>query len=405
MRYRTGVIYRFLISLALMPLMWFAWRKRSLTHARFGLIPATPDVPHLWIHGASNGELAAARPLIHAMLCDPQRHILITCNSASALEMLTGWNLPRVRCALAPLDLRWAVGQVLDRANVTGYIGIEAEFWPNRFDLLGQRGLPICLVGARLSQNTARRLQRVGFAKSMIIDALDLVSPQDAQSAQRFADLGLEPAQIGPLTDLKTMYVPADPDPRLHDMAAHYPKGATILAASVHVGEDIMVASAFVEAQKLRPDLRLILAPRHPDRIGPLLAWLKDQKIAYAQHSQDEVPDATTQITVADTLGEMALWYDLADLCFVGGSLVEAGGHTPFEPLGHGCRVVHGPLVSNFAQTYADLDSAGTTQCVQTAQELSIIMSRPFEPAPLSGHAPADLKALCAALDGRLSPR
>ena len=125
-------------------------------------------------------------------------------------------------------------------------------------------------------------------------------------------------------------------------------RASTVLAASTHEGEDEAIVQGFAAARATRPDLRLILAPRHPRRGPRIAALLERAGLAHATRSAGEVPGPDSAVYLADTMGEMALWYRLAGITFVGGSLVDAGGHTPFEPAGAGSAILHGPHVGNF---------------------------------------------------------
>jgi len=301
--------------------------------------------------------------------------LLITVNSASAHRMVTGWNMQRITVCYAPFDLRWVIRRILRRFKVLAYVGIEAEFWLNRFDILHKSGVPVTLVGARLSAKSSAKIQRLRIAQTVLSRSISFVSPQDEGSAKRFQEIGLQERLIGPVLDLKELYQPPPKLPQNAVLSVAYPRSTTILAASVHVEEDVLVAQAFAKAHQENPALRLIIAPRHPDRIDPLLAWLTASDLPLVRHSLGEVATANTVITLADTLGEMARWYDLAGLCFVGGSWVDKGGHTPFEPIAHGCLVLHGPSTFNFEQTYKKLDADGVTQQIETPEQLVVLLN------------------------------
>ena len=166
-----------------------------------------------------------------------------------------------------------------------------------------------------------------------------------------------------------------------------FPRAQTLLAASTHAGEEELLLDAFVSARRHQPDLRLILAPRHPRRRDSIEAALAARGIAFATRSRGQTARADTQAYLADTMGEMPLWYAAAGLCLVGGSLENHGGHTPFEPAACGAAILHGPHVSNFAAAYAALDHAGGARQVDDAAQLASAL------VALSGDAAAQ-KAL-----------
>jgi 3-deoxy-D-manno-octulosonic-acid transferase len=358
------LFYRLLITLALLPLMLFTWRKGSLTPARFGFGSPASATLRIWLHAASNGELASARPLIDALLAHPHVTLVITVNSLSAKILGDDWHLPRTDICLAPFDLRWALRRFIRNWSVTSYVGLEAEFWPNRFSTLRASNSPNALVAARLSEKS------VGLVTKLALNHIDWVAPQDARSRERFALLKLDEAKLAPIVDLKSLFVP-NTHARSIDIAPLYDPAITIFAASVHSGEDIKVVEAFAVAKAARPDLHLIIAPRHPQKIDALLTSLGKNGLQYVQFSKVQTRTRDTDITVADTLGDMSLWYPLADLCFVGGSLLPIGGHTPFEPMQFETALIHGPHVTNFSDIYAQLDASGGAKLVANQDELA----------------------------------
>lgn len=325
----------------------------------------------LWLHGASNGELAAARPLIEALLADPELPLLVTTNTLTARTMVEGWQHPRITARLAPFDSRPVLRRFLATHDPRALLTVENELWPNRLVLMEARGLPTAVVAARLSESSARRWARLPGLAQQLLASLTLLSAQDSESAARFAVLGLPPEASAPPLALKPMAAPAPPDPQtLAALAPAFSRPDTILAASTHEGEEAQVLEAFVAARLLRPALRLILAPRHPHRSGEVAALIAATGLGFATRSAGEAP-GETPIYLADTMGEMSLWYSLAGICFTGGSLVDKGGHTPWEPLHFGCALLHGPSCHNQRAAFAALDAAGAALPVSDATALA----------------------------------
>lgn len=365
------ILYRLLLSLAapliLLRLLLARPASAAAHPGRWALLAerlgggAIPDGPRpagrrLWLHGASNGELASARALIETLRAqDPALPVLVTTNSTTARAMVAGWGLPGLQVALAPLDLRWVLRRFLARWQPGALVMVENEFWPNRLDMAARRGLPVLAVGARISARSARRWGKLPGLARRLLAAITYLSPQDQGSARAFAALGLDGARIGPVFNLKAA-VHAQPDAAaLAELAPAFPRALTLLAASTHPGEEAIVLEGFGQALRADPRRRLILAPRHPAR-GPEIARLiAAQGLGFRQRSLGAPPDADRPVYLADTLGEMPLWYALAGVSFVGGSLRDHGGHTPYEPAAQGSAILTGPHVANAAEAYATL--------------------------------------------------
>lgn len=316
------------------------WRERLVLDAGPGPAP-------IWLHAASVGELTSARTIIQALADDPG--ITITTNSITGRDLARGWGLP---ARLAPFDAPGPMDRFLAAARPRLQLTVEGEFWPVRAARLADAGIPQAMIGARMSARSAARWARLPGLIAPILARITALSAQDAGSQARLLSLGLNPAAVLPLLDLKLLgpaAITAPPPSPCRDQ--------TFLAASTHPGEDAPILDAFVAARAVLPGLRLILAPRHPQRGDDIAALMTARGLTPARRSQG-APDAVP-VLLADTLGEMPRWYDRAGLCLTGASLVDLGGHTPWEPAAHACAILHGPQVTNFADSYARLDSAG----------------------------------------------
>ncbi len=375
------LIYRLLL-IVLTPVvaLRFAWallRGRETLAGlkqRIGLCarPA-PGERIVWIHGASLGELTAARALIDRLLqrTDSGLALLVTCNSHSARAMALGWSLPRVHVCLAPLDAPLIVRLFLSRWRPMAMITLENELWPARTIIAARQAIPVIVVAGRLSQRSAAMWKRTGPLARRVMGAISLVLPMDRENGARYLELGLSTARLGEPVNLKGGVRLAPPEPaQLQRLQRVFRRADTILAASTHTGEDEIVLRAFAQAHRANGALRLILAPRHPERAAAVARMIDETGLRWSLRSAD--PDAAQQPTVylADTLGEMALFYSLAAMTFVGASLVPRGGHTPVEPVQFASAVVHGPHVENHALAYGALAEAGACIAVEDADGL-----------------------------------
>jgi len=353
--------------------------------------------PRLWLHGASLGELAAARKLAETALSrDPALRLIVTANSVTGRDAVRGWGHARIEARLAPLDYGAPLTAFLGRWQPEGLITVETEIWPNRFRACARRGIPVALVGARLSETSARRLRwlgRRGLAR--LCAAISYLAAQDEASEARFRALGVAPSAIGPRLLLKggAGAPPAD-EAELARLARALPRATTVLAASTHEGEEEIVLEAFRRARADLPALHLVLAPRHPERGDAVARAIEAAGLAVARRSQGDPPRADA-VYLADTLGEMGLWYRLAGITFLGGSLVPRGGHTPFEPVACGTALLHGPHIANNAAAFAALARGGGALPVSGAGDLSAaIVALARQPERAEQMAEAGARAL-----------
>ncbi|MCG6901083.1 MAG: 3-deoxy-D-manno-octulosonic acid transferase [Rhodobacter sp.] len=372
------ILYRLTITalapLVLALLIWRVARGREtwgdLAQRLGGGAETGGDGSAIWVHGASNGELTSARRLIEGLRRqNPARAMVVTTNTTTARDLVRGWQMPSVTARLAPLDYRPVLARFRRHWQPAVLIVLENELWANR--IVTARA-PVAVVAARMSARSARRWAFAGGLMRRVLANVSYLSAQDAASAQRFVSLGLETARAGPVISLKPgIEMAAPPAGLLANYRNVFTREDTILAASTHAGEDQTVLAAFARARAERPALKLIVAPRHPHRAPDIAALIAAAGLPFARRSQGADPDAETAVYLADTLGEMPLWYALAGVCFVGGSLVDKGGHTPFEPALAGSSIVHGPHVANFAPVYTTLDAAGAAVAVSGVDDLA----------------------------------
>jgi 3-deoxy-D-manno-octulosonic-acid transferase len=209
-----------------------------------------------------------------------------------------------------------------------------------------------------------------GLARALL-GRFTLLTAPDAAAAAKLRSLGADAARVAVLGSLKrgAERLPVDTE-ALGALRGAFATRPLWLAASTHPGEDTVVAKAHLQIMAALPGAALILAPRHPHRAGAIRAEVEGMGLSVAQRSLGEVPGAA-DVYLADTLGEMGLWFDLAPIAFVGGSLVAVGGHNAYEPALHGTAILHGPDVANFADLYQRLDQAGAALTVTDAATMA----------------------------------
>lgn len=363
------ILYQLLMALALPVLLAHQalFGARGALGERLGLGPAPMPGLRLWLHAASVGEVTSARWVIEALVAArPGLQVLVTTNTATGRAQVQRWALPGVTAALAPFDSAGAAGRVLDRWRPQALVIVENELWPARLRAADNRGVPVLVIGARISARSARRWAALAGLIRPLLEGIDWVSAQDAESLARLQALGLPAQAAGPVMALKSIAT-SPPEQAQSPFPPPARRAETLLAASTHEGEEGPVLDAYLASGRFS---HLILAPRHPQRGEALAGMLKARGIRFAQRSKGEVPGPGTQVYLADTLGEMAHWYAMAGATVIGGSFAARGGHTPWEPARQGSAILHGPSLHNFAAPFAALDRAGGAIAVSDVADL-----------------------------------
>ncbi len=359
------LIYVILLPLLVLGRVWAVLRGRESWGDLWTRLrgPAVPPGA-IWVHGASVGEVASAKPIIEAL---SDRPLLVTVNTTTGRDRVASWGMAHVTATLAPLDFAHVARR--KTAQASALIVLENELWPMRMLAAHAADLPVVMLGARMSDRSARAWGRFAGVAADMLGPVDLVVPQDAGSARNLVALGVSSDRMLAPVTLKAAYVAKTRE--LPAEAQEFDRKRTVLAAATHAGEEEIVLDAFRTALETRPDLRLILAPRHPERGAALCDLIAAKGFTATQRSASQEP---AQIYLADTLGEMPFWYRVAGVVFVGGSLVDKGGHTPFEPIAYGCPLLHGPSVRNFADIYGPLDAGNGAVAVAGSDDLASAM-------------------------------
>ncbi len=317
---------------------------------------ARPQVPLIWLHGASVGELASVLPLIK-FITDRGIAMLVTSGTVTSGELAED-RLPNgVIHQFVPLDVPRYVRGFLDHWRPDLALFVESDLWPNLIIETSERGVPLILVNGRLSERSLQRWRYLPNSIVNLLQRLDLCLARTPADAMRFGELGA--SHIVTTGDLK-LDVPAPPAEPVKLLALKDAIGArpVIAAASTHPGEETAMIEAHAQLRSVFPGLLTLIAPRHPDR-GPAIAEIAASAGLQANlRSRGELPSPATEIYVADTLGELGIVYRLAPAVFVGGSLVRHGGQNPIEAAKLGSAILHGPHVWNFAEIYSALDQA-----------------------------------------------
>lgn len=340
---------------------------------RFGV--ASIDRPEgllVWFHAASVGESLSILELVRRLGDQrPDLNFLITTGTVTSANLLAGRLSKAAIHQFVPVDVRPFVRRFLAHWKPDLAVWTESEIWPALIYEADAAKVPMLLINARISKTTNEGWRWFpGFAKSLL-RRFKYVLVQDDLTAKNMQRLGMPKDRIEVTGTLKegSAALPHDEAERVR-FAQTLAGRPVWLAASTHPGEEEMVAKAHKQAARSAQRLLLIIAPRHPERGAEIAKTLRDKGFEVAVRSDGDMPEASTQIYLADTLGEMGLWYRIAPVSFLGGSLVEIGGHNPFEPAALGSAIIHGPHVFKVADIYERLAEVGATVEVKSVKEL-----------------------------------
>ncbi|WP_456767710.1 3-deoxy-D-manno-octulosonic acid transferase [Bradyrhizobium sp. USDA 3650] len=328
-----------------------------------------PHGPLVWIHGASVGEVLAAAALIER-LRDLNLRILLTSGTVTSAAIVAKRFPPDVIHQYVPYDSPRYVARFLDHWKPSLALFIESDLWPNLILAGAARRVPMVLINGRMSPRSFPRWRRMQGTISALLSRFDICLAQSKTDAERFAALGGRDVVTTGNLKLDVPAPPADPA-KLERLMATTRGRPIIVAASTHPGEEEMLVAAHRSLSGFFPQLLSVIVPRHPDRGSSITGLITASGLKPALRSRDELPTAATDVYVADTMGELGLFYRLSDIVFMGGSLIHHGGQNPIEAIKLGAAIVHGPHVFNFADVYEALDHSGGARQADT-QELLI---------------------------------
>lgn len=367
-RAEVRVLYDRLLGLAALALALPRFREHRERLGRYPdeLVERLRGGEVLWLHNASVGELLAARPLLARLRGSlPQWRIVLSTTSFAGRELGRGF-AEADGAVLLPLDAPACVRRALDALRPSLFVFSETEIWPNLLLALAERRVPALLVSGRVSRRAFRRYRWIVPLLGPALETVSGFGMQSDEDAERIRRLGAPPDRVRVTGSFKRDAVPP------HAPIAIEPGGPLWVAASTHAGEEEACLRVLARLRARAPKLKLLLAPRHLDRIASVEAALRRQRVEYTRRSRLREPRWTgdTEILLLDTLGELPALYAGACAAFVGGTLVSVGGHNLLEPARAGVPVLFGPHVENVAATARELEAAGGGARVRDEAEL-----------------------------------
>jgi 3-deoxy-D-manno-octulosonic-acid transferase len=357
------VVYSLLLTLGflvLLPRFLFDALRHGKYVPGFGerlgkLAPLQPTGrPVVWLHCVSVGESQAARPLVAGIRQRFPGHTIVVSTTT-----LTGQKLARdifkkdaARVFYFPFDWGWTVRRSLNAIRPSSVLIMETEIWPRFFRECHSRGVALAIVNGRLSSQSTRRYKWIRFFLKRVLQYLTLAAMQTETDAARIIELGMDPARVAVSGNIKfDVGTSGDSRSLVDEFRDRFGISATkplMIAASTHAPEEEVILDALRQAK--HPSLRLLLAPRHPERFDEVASLLDRSGLKWSRrssgpHANDQLCDAI----LLDTIGELSSVYALGTIVFVGGSISATGGHNILEPAAVGAAIITGPHTHNFA--------------------------------------------------------
>jgi len=395
-----------LLEPAVLGLLLWRQRKGREDRTRLGERQGHPSRQRpkghlIWVHGASIGETLSLLPIVER-LTQRGLAVLVTSGTRTSASLIARRLPPGAVHQFMPLDVPRYMRRFLDHWRPDLALIAESEIWPNTVMALDERHIPLVLVNGRMSDRSFQRWQRFPAIIRSLLERFALCLAQSQDDAARLARLGAPRVIV--TGNLKFDASPPPADPRVVAHLSGLIAGRPVwLAASTHAGEEGAIVAVHRALSKRHPHLLTIIAPRHPHR-GPEIAAIAAQAgLRASRRSEGIHPDRATDVYVADTVGEMGLFYRLSPIVVMGGSLVAHGGQNPIEPAKLGAAILHGPHVHNFEDVYGAIDRARGALMVKDsttlARAVSELLSNPALTRDMARAAGEAVQALGGAVE------
>lgn len=332
---------------------------------------ARPEGEVIWIHAASVGEAISALSLVDGLLeSSLDRHVLVTTGTRTSAEIMRERLPARAFHQYVPIDKKDYVARFLDYWRPDIGLWMESEIWPNLIRETAARGIPSMLVNARITDKSFKNWRRLGGFSKLLFGSFDGCTAQSEIYAERLRALGARDVEY--LGNLKFAADPLPVDERALSILSEATEGRHLwLAASTHPGEDELIIEAHKILAQIMSNLLTVIVPRHPERGSDVTEMVSRLGCTAAQRSRGDKITPATDIYLADTIGELGLFYRLVDVVFIGGSLVEKGGQNPMEAARLDCAILYGPHMENFSEIAEEFRAESGAVEVKTSSDLS----------------------------------
>lgn len=383
----TRVVYSISLYLSLplfvARLLWRGFRNRGYWRRideRFGFGTSygerdseAPDRKAIWIHAVSLGEVQAAVPIIDLLReRHPEVSVIVTTTTPTGMEHIVRIFGDGVGHRYLPFDLPGAVARFLRDIRPRAGVIMETEIWPNLLAACQAQRIPVMLANARLSERSAKGYRRLPWLFTSAVRRFSCISAQSADDAQRLISIGAlaSKVEVGGNTKFD-IRLPDDLGEKASRLRVGWgARRGVLVAASTHEGEEERVLEAFEAVLARHPGTLLVLVPRHPERFDTVATLVKSHGFVLSRRSHPHEEGSGSQVFLADSMGELPLFLAAGDIAFIGGSLVEIGGHNSLEAAAVGRPVLFGPHLFNFAGISRDLIAVGGAKTVCDAPAL-----------------------------------
>jgi len=339
-------------------------------------LPGSDGAP-LWIHAVSVGEVKAVEPLVRALAAD-SRKIFISTITDTGQGLAQSLFAGRAQVIYFPLDWQWLCRLYLKRIRPSAVLLMETEIWPGFIAAASRLEIPILLVNGRISDHSFRRYQRIRFFLSPLLKLISHFCMQTRQDKNRILELGAPADRINQMGNLKYDYQLNEVQEKtemveqLRKILKPAADDLLWICGSTREGEEKILLDVFQSLSQEFPTLRLLLAPRHPHRAEGIGRLLKSRQFRYFQRSQLNSQEVgPSPVLILDSIGELSYLYELADVVFVGGSLVATGGHNVIEVAYFAKPILFGPHMENFQEIASAFLKSYAALQVQSAEELT----------------------------------
>ncbi len=331
-----------------------------------------PNGALLWFHAASMGEAASIVPVLK-QLCEryPDIHILLTTVTVTSAKNIAPRLPSRAFHQFVPVDTPQAMGRFLKHWKPDMAFWVESEFWPNMILGTQKTGCPMYLLNARVSRRSSERWYRLRSLIQPMLDAFVLILAKSDTDASRLKNLGAERVDVKGNLKFSAPALEADPKITGEIISKIRSDHSVWVAASTHAGEEEVIAEVHHKLKESYPRLLTVIVPRHAHRGQEIAEMMKGRGLRVAQRSKEEEVETDTDIYVADTMGELGIFYRVSDIVFIGGSLIPHGGQNPFEPARLDCAIIYGPHMDNFLEFCHELESSEGALKIHTGEELA----------------------------------
>ncbi len=375
MRFFYTGLFSLLLPVILLRLFWRGFKQRAYRQRwreRLGFFKQTYPAGVIWFHAVSVGEAEAAFPLIRRLKKQqPNTPVLVTTTTPTGSARVQAVLADSVCHVYFPYDIPVIINRFFQTFKPCMLVVLEKEIWPNLFRQCGKNQIPLLIVNARLSARSARSYRLIPSLVKPALAQVDRILAQTEEDRAHFVEIGADPEKVEVSGNLKfDIEIPDTVIEQGRQLKQEWFSSRFVwIIASTHAGEETLFFEQYHALKKSIPELLLLIVPRHPERFDSVWRLAGQYALKTVKRSEKQLINADVDVYLADTMGELKMLYAAADVAFVGGSMVNVGGHNILEPLAIGVPVMFGPNMVNFKQISQNvLQQRAAVQCLSAAE-------------------------------------